>query len=256
MVGAARGYVCGDLVFAKAAGSCSDSCFERIGCRSVGGWSRLIARTALSIAPSISAMFCAASPSPRREAVESGAATGQSTSEFESAVRVLSDVPLLLGSRCGMTARGRPRSLGRPRQGVLACMTMRSFRRHFVSIIGGWLLCQSSALILVPVSMCAGDRTSAVEQTCACAHAADGQECPMSHTRTTKTTRGQSPSSCSCRGTSDAPAAMIVALTGPVAVLTSETTLPAPASTARLSSAPTTVLPNASTILDPPPPRV
>lgn len=127
---------------------------------------------------------------------------------------------------------------------------MCAWRRHFVWIIGVWLLSQSSAMILVPVSLCAGNGASAIGQTCTCAHA-DGQECPMHHTKSK--TRPQS--SCSCRSTTDVPAATLASLLGPIAVLTSETTIAVTTAKSGLSLVRAVVLLNASINPDPPPPR-
>jgi hypothetical protein len=126
---------------------------------------------------------------------------------------------------------------------------MTILRRHFIWIIGAWLLCQSSVMILVPVSLCAASRLAAAEQTCTCAHA-DGPECPMHHTKT-KTSQ----KSCSCRSTTDVPTAILVSLTGSVAILTSETTVAATNTTSSLPAIPGTILLNASINPDPPPPR-
>jgi hypothetical protein len=126
---------------------------------------------------------------------------------------------------------------------------MTILRRHFIWIIGAWLLCQSSVMILVPVSLCAASRLAAAEHACTCAHA-DGPECPM-HPTKTKTSQ----KSCSCRSTTDVPTAILVSLTGSVAILTSEPTVVAMDATSSLSGIPETVLLNASIDPDPPPPR-
>jgi hypothetical protein len=125
---------------------------------------------------------------------------------------------------------------------------MTVLRRHFIWIIGAWLLCQSSVMILVPVSLCAASRLAAAEQTCTCGHA-DGGECPMHHTRT------KPQSSCSCRSTTDGPTAILGSLLGSIAVLTSETTATAPVTSSGLSIVRDVVLSNASINPDPPPPR-
>jgi hypothetical protein len=125
---------------------------------------------------------------------------------------------------------------------------MTVLRRHFTWIIGAWLLCQSSVMIVVPVSLCATSRLAAAEQTCTCGHA-DGRECPMHHSRT------KPQSSCSCRSTTDGPTAILGSLLGSVAVLASETPAAAPATSSGLSITRNVVLSNASINPDPPPPR-
>ena len=126
---------------------------------------------------------------------------------------------------------------------------MTILRRHFIWIVGAWLLCQSSVMILVPVSLCAASRLAAAEQTCTCAHA-DGPECPM-HPTKPKTSQ----KSCSCRSTTDGPTAILGSLLGSIAVLTSETPATATATSSGLSIIRDVVLLNASINPDPPPPR-
>ena len=104
---------------------------------------------------------------------------------------------------------------------MLSYRRMQGLRRHFVWIIGAWLLCQSSMLIIVPVSLCGNG--PAIEQACTCSHA-DGTECPMHHTkkptRTTPAGAASAPAPCSCRSTSDPSTATLASLFSPVAVLT------------------------------------
>src|SRR5205809_7186430 len=92
---------------------------------------------------------------------------------------------------------------------------MRAVRRHLGALIGAWLMCHSATLAIAPVAMCAANRASATGQVCTCGDAHDaGQACPMHH-RTTH----PSPSSCSCRSTTDLATTAISSLLGPVAVL-------------------------------------
>ena len=91
---------------------------------------------------------------------------------------------------------------------------MRPIRRHLASVIGVWLLCQTSALVIGPASMCAGMATAVPEQQCTCAHDGGQQTCPMHHPGTTK-------SSCSCRSSTDTSTLAIASLLGPIAVLPS-----------------------------------
>jgi hypothetical protein len=93
---------------------------------------------------------------------------------------------------------------------------MRAIRRHLALVIGVWLFCQTSALMIGPVSMCAGVPTAVSEQQCTCAHDGGQQACPMHH-RTTP----QSKSSCSCRSSTDTSTLAIASLLGPIAVLPS-----------------------------------
>ena len=73
----------------------------------------------------------------------------------------------------------------------------------------------------------------------------------MHHTKSK--TRPQS--SCSCRSTTDVPAATLASLLGPIAVLTSETTIAVTTAKSGLSLVRAVVLLNASINPDPPPPR-
>jgi len=93
---------------------------------------------------------------------------------------------------------------------------MRPIRRHLASVIGVWLLCQTSALVIGPASMCAAMPTAVPEQQCTCAHDAGQQACPMHHPTTAK-----SKSSCSCRSGTDPSTLAIASLLGPIAVLPS-----------------------------------
>jgi hypothetical protein len=104
-------------------------------------------------------------------------------------------------------------------------------------------------MIIAPVSLCVVDRAGTVEQSCTCAHG-DGQECPMHHTKTTK-----SRSSCSCRSTTDGPTATLASLIGPTAVLTSRTTIVATVATSSFRANSEAPLFDASINPDPPPPR-
>jgi hypothetical protein len=125
---------------------------------------------------------------------------------------------------------------------------MYRLRQHFAWIVGAWLLCQTPAVILVPVSLCGGAPGAAVEQACTCAHAA-GAECPMHHAPL------KSKPSCSCRSTEGGPSATLVSLIGPVAVLTPRTVVAASGTAAIVRTNPDTVLFDASINPDPPPPR-
>jgi hypothetical protein len=125
-------------------------------------------------------------------------------------------------------------------------------RRHAAWVVGAWLLCQTSAMVLVPVTLCMTDRSGAVQQACTCDHA-DGQECPMHHTRSLP--RSSSRSSCSCRSTTDGPTATLASLIGPIAVLTSRATAVANVTNTQLPTNPDAALFGASRALDPPPPR-
>jgi hypothetical protein len=128
---------------------------------------------------------------------------------------------------------------------------MVTLRRHVAWVVGAWLLCQTSAMVLVPVTLCMTGPTGAVEQACTCGHT-DG-ECPMHHTRSLP--RSSSRSSCSCRSTTDGPTATLASLIGPTAVLTSGATVVASPTPTRLLSSPDAALFGASRTLDPPPPR-
>jgi hypothetical protein len=121
-------------------------------------------------------------------------------------------------------------------------------RRHVAWIVGTWLLCQASAMILVPVSLCVGNGASAVEAACTCAHSGV-QECPMHHTRT------KSPSSCSCRSTTGGPTAILASLLGSIAVLPVAMSVLAATPTSDVSMIRDVFLLNASINPDPPPPR-
>jgi hypothetical protein len=99
---------------------------------------------------------------------------------------------------------------------------MHRLRQHVAWIVGVWLVCQTSAMILVPVSLCGRERGAAVEQACTCAHAA-GDACPMHHAKPKST------SSCSCRSTEDGPTATLISLIGPVALLMPRTIVAASA---------------------------
>jgi hypothetical protein len=126
---------------------------------------------------------------------------------------------------------------------------MRRLRQHVSGVIGAWLLCQASAMILAPVSLCMDASAAAVQQACTCDHG-DGLECPMHHTKTTK-----SKSSCSCRSTTDGPIATLASLVGPTAVLTSRTSVVATVTTSGVRMSPEAPLFDASINPDPPPPR-
>jgi hypothetical protein len=93
------------------------------------------------------------------------------------------------------------------------------------------------------------ENAAAVQQACTCDHG-DGLECPMHHTKTTK-----SRSSCSCRSTTDGPTAMLASLIGPTAVLTARTTVVATVATSGVRTSPEAPLFDASINPDPPPPR-
>jgi hypothetical protein len=134
------------------------------------------------------------------------------------------------------------------RAAVVSYAAMRRVRQHFAGIVGAWLLCQASAMVLVPVSLCTGESAGAVAQACTCSHP-DGRECPMHHTKTT------SRSFCSCRSTTDGPIATLASLIGPIAVLTSRTTVAASVATSGFWTNPEAVLFDASVNPDPPPPR-
>jgi hypothetical protein len=98
---------------------------------------------------------------------------------------------------------------------------MRAIRRHLGWVFGAWLACHACVLAITPASMCASLSASA-EQTCTC-NQAGATECPMHHRTTTST-----PSSCSCRSTTDIDLATIDALLGPTAVLSAEVHLTVP----------------------------
>jgi hypothetical protein len=133
---------------------------------------------------------------------------------------------------------------------------MRGVRRRFSWIIGAWLLCQLSTMVLVPVSLCASG--TAIEESCTCAHA-DGTECPMHHTkkpaRPALSRSTGAPASCSCRSTTDGPTATLASLFSPAAVLTPATATAATAIAARSGTIADAVLLNASIHPDPHPPR-
>ena len=93
---------------------------------------------------------------------------------------------------------------------------MGPIRRHLGAVIGVWLFCQTSALMIGPVSMCTGMATAVPGQQCTCAHDGGQQACPMHHPTTAK-----SKSSCSCRSTTDTSTLAIASLLGPIAVLPS-----------------------------------
>ena len=126
---------------------------------------------------------------------------------------------------------------------------MRRLRQQVGGIVGAWLLCQAFAMIVAPVSLCMDESAAAVQQACTCDHG-DGLECPMHHTKTTK-----SRSSCSCRSTTDGPTATLASLIGPTAVLASRTTAVATVATSSLRASADAPLFDASINPDPPPPR-
>ena len=103
-----------------------------------------------------------------------------------------------------------------PRAGHCAKLAvMRPFRRRLAMVIGVWLFCQTSALMIGPVSMCAGMATAVPGQQCTCAHDGGQEACPMHHPAKAKS------KSCSCRSTTDTSTLAIASLLGPIAVLPS-----------------------------------
>ena len=125
---------------------------------------------------------------------------------------------------------------------------MRRLRQHFAWIVGAWLLCQASAAVLVPVSLCAQDKSCAVPQARACSHN-DAQQCPMHRTKPASSL------SCSCSSTTDTLAATLASLFGPAAVLTPGATAVAIVATTDVGTCPDVTLFDASLNPDPPPPR-
>jgi hypothetical protein len=96
---------------------------------------------------------------------------------------------------------------------------MREFRRRLTGVAGAWLAAQLAFASAAPVALRAAMPTSADAVQCTCSHG-DGTACPMH-----QAARADDPDACSCRGTSDAGAAIIASLLGDTAILTA----PAPA---------------------------
>ena len=96
---------------------------------------------------------------------------------------------------------------------------MHMFRRRLTGVAGAWLAAQLAFVSAAPVALRVSMPTSAESMECTCSHG-NGTVCPMHHPASTGDR-----DSCSCRGTSDAGAAIIASLLGGTAILTA----PAPA---------------------------
>jgi hypothetical protein len=124
---------------------------------------------------------------------------------------------------------------------------MQAIRQHLAAFIGVWLICQTTALVAAPASLCSGASASSAPEGCTCARDA-AHECPMHH-------RTPARSNCSCRDTNDTTTAIIASLLGPIAVLASPIDGAAP-----IRATDSITWPAASTLeqpaaLDSPPPR-
>ena len=98
---------------------------------------------------------------------------------------------------------------------MLSSPTMGRLRQRLAWIVGGWLVFQTAALMIAPLSMCAG-AVVAPEQACTCA-LEGATECPMHHH---STTQSKAKSDCDCRSTADPAAAILRSLLGPTAITT------------------------------------
>src|SRR5690242_1934027 len=99
-------------------------------------------------------------------------------------------------------------------------------RPRLARVAAVWLVFQLALFVSVPTALCSTMTAGAVGAACTCDHA-DGQTCPMHHTRNSSRPVSRS-RSCSCRSTTDPLALFAAALTGPPAVLTGETSAVAP----------------------------
>src|SRR6476660_9699295 len=90
-------------------------------------------------------------------------------------------------------------------------------RPRLARVAAGWLVFQVALLVSVPTSLCSTTSATASAAACTCDHA-DGEMCPMHHTRNRSHDKSGT-HSCSCRSTTDPMAALAAVLIGPPAVL-------------------------------------